>query len=150
MSALARTIPLVMAVLAFSLLVPSEAEAGRRGRSWGPEAAIASIFGLRLSAPAPRYAAPRRARRAAPARGNPAPPPSEAPVLAAASPRSASPAPPAPVAAQPLPPASPTPALAAAAPQAAPAAPAALLQPAASTSATARTPERSRWVDPVR
>ena len=56
MPAPARTIPLLLAVLALSLLIPSEAEARKRGRGWGPEAAIASIFGMRLYAPAPRYA----------------------------------------------------------------------------------------------
>ena len=149
MPALSRTVPVLLAVLAVTLLIPSEAEARRRGGGggWHPEQVLSSIFSLRLSPP-PRSLPVRRARRPAAPRAVPrqqmaaaeAPSPAPAPArpATAASPQ------PAEIASAPLGTARPS-----AAPPVAPAAaPAALATQ--SSAASARTAERSTWIDPVR
>ena len=153
MPALSRTVPVLLAVLAVTLLTPSEAEARRRGGGgWHPEQVLSSIFSLRLSPP-PRSLPVRRARRPAAPRAVP-----RQQMAAAEAPS------PAPVPARPATTASPQPAeiasapLATARPSAAPpvapaAAPAALATQSSATQSSAtsaRTAERSTWIDPVR
>ena len=151
MPALPRTAPVLLAVLASALLIPSEAEARRRGGGgWHPEQVLSSIFNFRISPPA-RPQPVRRARRSAPPRA--VAPQQQMAEAEAPSPAPAARPPVQEVASAPLPPARPAAILAAA-----DSAPAALVTPAAAAQsasvrpspAPARAAERSTWIEPVR